>query len=95
MEAIIAWGLSMIAGAVLALGVASTADGAGAAAGGSLLSLFGALGGATIAARSRSGRAICLPFHWRANREDRADVPGDDLGNYDGGDEPTILPPTH
>jgi hypothetical protein len=97
MEAIVSWGLSMIAGALFALftaRVAILAGDAAIAAGASLLSLFGALGGATIAARRRSGRAISLSLHWRAIREDRPGGSGDS-GSYDAGDEPTILPPTH
>jgi hypothetical protein len=97
MEAIVSWGLSMIAGALFALGVARAAvlaGDAGIATAASLLSLSGALSGATIAARRRSGRAISLPLHWRTSREDRAGESGD-FGSYDGGDEPTILPPTH
>jgi hypothetical protein len=97
MEAIVAWGLSMIAGALFVLAAARTAvlaTDAAIATAASLLSLLGALGGATIAARKRSGRAISLPLHWGARRADRTDRSGDS-GSYDGGDEPTILPPTH
>jgi uncharacterized membrane protein len=97
MEAIVGWGLSMIAGALFLLGALRTtwlAGDAGIATAGSLLALLGALGGATLAARRRSGRAISLPLHWRPTREDRQHVPGD-FGSYDGGDEPTILPPTN
>jgi hypothetical protein len=64
MEAIVAWALSMIAGALFALATAraaAIAGDAGIATVASLLSLAGALGGATIAARRRSGRAISLP----------------------------------
>jgi peptidoglycan/LPS O-acetylase OafA/YrhL len=97
MEAIVAWGLSMIAGALFLLGALRTtwlAGDAGIATAGALLALLGALGGATLAARRRSGRAIFLPLHFWPTREDRRNVPGD-FGGYDGGDEPTILPPTH
>jgi hypothetical protein len=97
MQAMVAWGLSMVAGALFLLGAVRTtwlAGDAGIATAGSLLALLGALGGATLAARRRSGRAISLPLHLRATREDRRNVPGD-FGSYDGGDEPTILPPAH
>jgi len=97
MEAIVAWGLSMIAGALFLVGALRTtwlAGDAGIATAGSLLALLGALGGATLAARRRSGRAISLPLHFWPRREDRGNASGD-FGSYDGGDEPTILPPTH
>ena len=97
MEAVVAWGLSMVVGAVFALGAwrqtVLVAD-AGFATAASLLSLLGALCGATVAARRRSGRAISLPLVWRPVREE---PPGGsrDYGIPDAGDEPTILPPTH
>jgi hypothetical protein len=95
-EAIVAWGLSMIAGALFLLGALRTtwlAGDAGIATAGSLLALVGALAGATVATRRRRGRAISVPLHFWPTREDRRTAPGD-LGSYDGGDEPTILPPT-
>jgi len=94
-EAIVAWGLSMIAGALFALGAWRApvlSANAALATAGSLLSLLAALGGATVAARRRSGRASSLPLHWGPSREDAL---SSDFGVPDGGDEPTILPPTH
>jgi hypothetical protein len=94
-EAIAGWGLSMIAGALFALGAwratRLTADAALATVASSL-SLLAALGGAALAARRENGRAIPFPFYFRAIREDS---PGGDFGARDAGDEPTILPPTH
>jgi len=57
-----------------------------------VLSLLAALGGATLAARRGSGRAISLPLYFRPTREDSLE---DDFSVHDAGDEPTILPPTH
>jgi len=94
MEAIVGWGLSMIVGALFALGVwrpMYLATNAALATAAALLSLVAALGGATLAARRGSGRAISLPLHWRQTREDSLER---DFGVH-AGDEPTILPPTH
>src|SRR5256885_10394950 len=95
MGAIVGWGLSMIAGTLFALVVwraTSLATNAALATAASLLSLLAALGGATLAARRGSGRAISLPLYFRPTREDSLE---DDFSVHDAGDEPTILPPTH
>src|SRR5438067_3760211 len=95
MGAIVGWGLSMIAGTLFALVVwraTSLATNAALATAASLLSLLAALGGATLAARRGSGRAISLPLYFRPTRADSLE---DDFSVHDAGDEPTLLPPTH
>jgi len=97
-EAVVSWALSMIGGTLFALLLANRA-GRGAfptssalLPAGALLSLFGALAGATIAARRRSGRGVAFPIYFQATGRERSLA----FEPYDGErDEPTILPPTH
>jgi hypothetical protein len=97
MEAVVSWGLSMMAGTLIALGTATPAaraQGALAAAAGALLALVGGIAGATVAVHRRSARGTTLPAYWRAAPEESAGE--SDRASYpDTSDEPTILPPTH
>jgi hypothetical protein len=97
-EAVVSWALSMIGGALFALLLANASgrrafpSASAPIAAGALLSLFGALAGATIAARRRSGRGVGFPMYFQAPARERS-VP---FEPYDGErDEPTILPPAH
>ena len=98
MEAVVSWGLSMIAGTLIALGTATPAaraQGAVAAAVGALLALVGGIVGATVAVHRRSGRATTLPAYWQAVPEEGRGETRDPTSYAGDSDEPTILPPTH